>query len=320
MAMAYRAGARVINAEYIQFHPTTLALPGADNFLISEATRGEGARLVTPDGRHFMDEYAPEWGDLAPRDVVSRAIHNEMLTHGFPHVLLDLAGAMPAERIRDRFPKIYATCLDYGLDITAQPIPVVPAAHYSCGGVQVDLWGRTTIDGLYAVGEVSCTGIHGANRLASTSLLEGLVWGHRAGSDIAGRGHLARVAAKEIPPWQDVSTGDAADPVLVQRDTHNIQDVMWLYVGLSRNSRRLLRALRELNQLWGTIDEFYRSTRLTDSLIGLRNMAQVAWIVTLAARHNRESRGVHYREDAASHDFAGLYDAEGPLPSTVSEF
>lgn len=320
MAMAYRAGARVINAEYIQFHPTTLALPGADNFLISEATRGEGARLVTPDGRHFMDEYAPEWGDLAPRDVVSRAIHNEMLTHGFPHVLLDLAGAMPAARIRGRFPRIYATCLEYGLDITAQPIPVVPAAHYSCGGVQADLWGRTTIDGLYAVGEVSCTGIHGANRLASTSLLEGLVWGHRAGSDIAGRGDLARVAANQIPPWQDVSTGDAADPVLVQRDTRNIQDVMWLYVGLSRNGRRLLRALRELNQLWGTIDDFYRSTRLTDSLIGLRNMAQVAWIVALAARHNRESRGVHYREDTASHDFAGLCDAEGPLPSTVSEF
>jgi L-aspartate oxidase len=320
LAMAYRAGARVINAEYVQFHPTTLALPGADNFLISEAVRGEGAGLFTPDGRHFMDEYAPDWGDLAPRDVVSRAIHNEMLEHGYPHVLLDLAAAMPPQQIRERFPGIHARCLQHGLDITTAPIPVVPAAHYACGGVQVDSWGRSTICGLYAVGEVSCTGVHGANRLASTSLLEGLVWGDRAGRDIASRGDLVPVNPGDIAPWQAAGPDGSADPVLLHRDTRTIQDIMWLYVGLARNGRRLGRALEELNHLWGTIDAFYRSTRLDDSLIGLRNMAQVAWIVTLAARHNRESRGVHYREDARTHEFAGLYDTEGPLPSVVSEF
>ena len=320
LAMAYRAGARVINAEYVQFHPTTLALPGAANFLVSEAVRGEGAQLFTPEGRHFMDEYSPEWGDLAPRDVVSRAIHEEMLEHGYPHVLLDLAGAMAPENIGERFPGIHATCLQHGLDITSTPIPVVPAAHYCCGGVQVDSWGRSTVQGLYAVGEVSCTGVHGANRLASASLLEGLVWGDRAGRDIATREDLVPLETENIPPWKKSSPGDAADPVLLHRDTANIQDLMWLYVGLARNGRRLGRALKELNHLWGTIDEFYRRTRLDDSLIGLRNMAQVAWLVTLAARHNRESRGTHYREDATIHEFAGLYDTEGPLPSALSEF
>ena len=320
LAMAYRAGARVINAEYVQFHPTTLALPGAGNFLISEAVRGEGARLLTPDGRHFMDQYAPDWGDLAPRDVVSRAIHNEMLEHGYPHVLLDLAGAMTPQHIRERFPGIHARCLQHGLDITTAPIPVVPAAHYACGGVQVDSRGRSTICGLYAVGEVSCTGVHGANRLASTSLLEGLVWGDRAGHDIDGRRDLVPVEPGNIAPWQEANPGGSADPVLLQRDATNIQDIMWLYVGLARNGRRLGRALKELNHLWETIDDFYRSARLDDGLIGLRNMAQAAWIVTLAARHNRESRGVHYREDAKTHEFAGLYDTEGPLPSVISEF
>ena len=320
LAMAYRAGARVINAEYVQFHPTTLALPGADNFLISEAVRGEGAQLFTPDGRHFMDEYSPKWGDLAPRDVVSRAIHKEMLEHGYPHVLLDLAGAMTGKNIVKRFPRIHTTCLQHGLDITSAPIPVVPAAHYCCGGVQSDLWGRSTVQGLYAVGEVSCTGAHGANRLASASLLEGLVWGDRAGRDIASREDLAPVDPGIIVPWQASGLGDAPDPVLLHRDTLNIQDIMWLYVGLARNGRRLGRALKELNHLWGTIDEFYRSTRLDDSLIALRNMAQAAWLVTLAARHNRESRGVHYREDASIHEFADLYDTEGPLPSAISEF
>ena len=284
LAMAYRAGARVINAEYIQFHPTTLAVPGADNFLISEAVRGEGARLYTPDGRHFMDTYAPKWGDLAPRDVVARAIHHEMLEHGYPHVLLDLASAMPADRIPERFPTIYATCREAGIDITAEPIPVVPAAHYFCGGVQVDLWGRSSLEGLYAVGEVSCTGVHGANRLASTSLLEGLVWGDRAGRDIAARDDLHLVAADDIPPWQDVSEGDAADPVLVYRDSRMLQNIMWLYVGLARNTHRLSRALQDLNHLWGMIDEFYRSTRLNDQP---RRPAEYG-----ASRLDRHARGV----------------------------
>jgi L-aspartate oxidase len=320
LAMAYRAGARVVNAEYIQFHPTTLAIPGTDNFLISEAVRGEGGRLYTLDGRHFMDRYAPQWGDLAPRDVVARAIHHEMITHGYPHVLLDLASQMEADHVRERFPTIYARCLEAGVDITAEPIPVVPAAHYFCGGVLVDEWGRTTIEGLYAVGEVSCTGVHGANRLASTSLLEGLVWGDRAGRDIAARNDLCPVVEDKIPPWEDVGNNALADPVLVYRDRRTIQTIMWLYVGLARNTRRLVRALRDLNHLWGVIDHFYRATRLSDSLIGLRSLAQAAWVVTLAAWHNRQSHGAHYREDAQTEDFASLYDTEGLLPSVEPDF
>ena len=318
LAMAYRAGAQVINAEYIQFHPTTLAVPGADNFLISESVRGEGARLYTPDGRHFMDDYAPRWGDLAPRDVVSRAIHHEMLEHGYPYVLLDLASVMDAGRIRNRFPTIYDACLTAGVDIAHEPVPVVPAAHYFCGGVKVDDRGRSTLDGLYAIGEVSCTGVHGANRLASTSLLEGLVWGHRAGDDIAHRDDLVRISGEDIPPWRDVSEGAGADPVLVYRDSRTIQNIMWFYVGLARSTHRLTRALKDLNHLWGVIDEFYRSTRLNDRLIGLRNLAQAAWIVTLAAWHNRESRGAHYREDAQISEFASRFDTEGPLPNSVA--
>ncbi|MDY0019265.1 MAG: L-aspartate oxidase [Anaerolineae bacterium] len=320
LAMAYRAGARVINAEYIQFHPTTLAVPGANNFLISEAVRGEGARLMTPDGRHFMETYAPKWKDLAPRDVVARAIHHEMLDHSYPHVLLDLASVMPATRIQERFPSIYTTCLQAGIDITAEPIPVVPAAHYFCGGVLADSWARTTIEGLYAVGEVSCTGLHGANRLASTSLLEGLVWGSRAGQDIASRDDLTHVDEAQIPQWRDVSEGVGPDPVLVYRDSRTIQNIMWLYVGLARNTHRLARALRDLNHLWGDIDEFYRSSRLNDNLIGLRNMAQAAWIVTSAAWHNRGSRGTHYREDAEDYEFAGFEDTEGLPPNVIAEF
>ncbi len=312
LAMAHRAGARIVNAEYIQFHPTTLAVPGADNFLISEAVRGEGGRLLTPDGRHFMEQYSPRWVDLAPRDVVARAIHHEMIQHGYPHVLLDLAGQMPADQIQARFPTIYATCLKAGVDISAEPIPVVPAAHYACGGVLVDEWGRTTIDGLYAAGEVSCTGVHGANRLASTSLLEGLLWGDRAGQDIARRRDLAAIGPDEVPPWEHVGNGAVADPVLVYRDQRTIQNVMWLYVGLARNTRRLARALSDLNHLWEEIDSFYRATRLSDDLIGLRNLAQAAWVVTRAAWHNRRSRGAHYREDAQELDFVRLYDTEAP--------
>jgi L-aspartate oxidase len=315
LAMAYRAGARVVNAEYVQFHPTTLAVPGADNFLISEAVRGEGGQLYTPDGRRFMECYAPHWGDLAPRDVVARAIHQEMIEHGFPHVLLDLASHMEPDRIRERFPTIYAACLEAGIDITAEPIPVVPAAHYSCGGVLVDGHGRTTLEGLYAVGEVSCTGVHGANRLASTSLLEGLVWGDRAGRDIVARDDLRRLPENELPPWEDVGTNALADPVLIFRDRRTIQYIMWLYVGLTRNTHRLARALRDLNHIWEAIDDFYRTTRLNDDLIGLHNMAQAAWVVTRAAWHNRQSRGAHYREDAQTDEFASLYNTntlEGP--------
>ncbi len=310
LAMAYRAGARVVNTEYIQFHPTTLAVPGAENFLISEAVRGEGARLLSPDGRHFMEEVAPKWGDLAPRDVVARAIHHEMLTHGYPYVLLDLSGIMLPEHIQSRFPAIYTRCLELGIDIAREPIPVVPAAHYLCGGILVDEFGRSSINGLYAVGEVSCTGLHGANRLASTSLLEGLVWGYRAGEDISRRNDLKILKPSMVPPWE-AAEAPFPDPVLVYQDRQAIQNLMWLYVGLSRNQERLSRALRDLNHLWETIEEFYRTTALNDDLIGLRNMAQAAWIVTLSAWHNKQSRGTHFREDATLQENPSAWNQGG---------
>lgn len=297
LAMAYRAGARVINAEYVQFHPTTLAVADGEGFLISEAVRGEGGRLFTPDGRRFMEDYAPEWGDLAPRDIVSRAIHREMVEHDYPHVLLDIHSVLPAERIRERFPTIYAQCMDLGIDITNQPIPVVPAAHYFCGGVWADAWGRTTVENLYAVGEVACTGIHGANRLASTSLLEGLVWGDRAARDIVKRGDLSVVKADNVPCWEEAGTEEDADPALIWRDMRTIQHTMWHYVGLVRSARRLARALRDLTHLNQDIDSFYRVTRLNDALIGLRHSVQAALIVAGAAQHNRQSRGCHYRDN-----------------------
>jgi L-aspartate oxidase len=297
LAMAYRAGARVINTEYIQFHPTVLATPEGEGFLISEAVRGEGGRLLTPDGRLFMADYAPDWKDLAPRDIVARAIHHQMIENGYPHVLLDIGSVMPADQIQARFPTIYAHCLALGLDITRQPIPVVPAAHYFCGGVWTDEWGRTTVSNLYAVGEVSCTGIHGANRLASTSLLEGLVWGDRAGQDIAARPVAPVPGVEEMPRWEEEGLDEEADPALIWRDQRTIQHTMWHYVGLVRSARRLDRALQDLRHLREEIDDFYRSTRLNDALIGLRHSVQAAIIVAEAAQHNRTSRGCHYRDD-----------------------
>ncbi len=302
LAMAHRAGARIINAEYVQFHPTALAVPGAEGFLISEAVRGEGGVLLSPDGRAFMADYSPEWKDLAPRDVVARAIPHQMEMHGYSHVLLDIATHMPADRIRARFPNIYTTCLKAGVDISREPIPVVPAAHYSCGGVWVDEWGRTTIQNLYDVGEVSCTGLHGANRLASTSLLEGLVWGNRAAQHIAAQAGRSfdTPGFDNVPPWDESGLIADADPALIQGDMHTIQNIMWHYVGLVRSADRLSRAIRELRHLWNEIETFYRTTKLSDGLIGLRNAIEVALIVAQAARHNRQSRGCHYRQDSVS--------------------
>jgi L-aspartate oxidase len=298
LAMAYRAGARVINAEYIQFHPTVLAVADGEGFLISEAVRGEGGRLLTPDGHPFMANYAPKWGDLAPRDVVARAIHHEMIEHGYPHVLLDICSAMPPNDIQARFPTIYARCRELGIDITRQPIPVVPAAHYFCGGVWTDGWGRSTVRNLYAVGEVACTGVHGANRLASTSLLEGLVWGNRAAQNISASGSLHIVGPEDVPPWEEEGLEEEADPALIWRDRRTIQHTMWHYVGLVRSAGRLTRALRDLSHLKQDIDSFYRATRLNDALIGLRHSVEAALIVAQAAHHNRQSRGCHYRDDS----------------------
>jgi len=292
-AMAARAGARLVNMEYVQFHPTTLYHPAAGRFLISESLRGEGAELVTSDGRPFMTKYHP-LGALAPRDIVARAIHQEMLERGDHCVYLDLSpSGMTPERIRERFPHIYTTCAQFGLDITQQPIPVVPAAHYECGGILVDEFGRTNIRRLYAVGEVACTGLHGANRLASTSLLEGLVWGYHAAHHLAEQ-NFPRPAC-EIPAWQD-ETGEV-DPALIAQDETVIRHTMWNYVGLTRSQRRLERAREGLGHLASMIEKFYRYARLTDPLLGLRNMVEVAQLVTQAAWHNKESRGCHFRED-----------------------
>jgi L-aspartate oxidase len=301
LAMASRAGARIINAEYIQFHPTALAVPGAEGFLISEAVRGESGILLTPEGQPFMENYSPEWKDLAPRDVVARAIHMEMESHGYSHVLLDIATHMEADALKARFPNIYAECMRVGIDITREPIPVVPAAHYSCGGIAVDEWGHSSINNLYAVGEVSCTGLHGANRLASTSLLEGLVWGSRAGRKIEETlsTKTANIPTREdIPPWDESGLTQDSDPALIQGDMQTIQNIMWHYVGLIRSGDRLSRAIRELRHMQNEIEMFYRKTRLSDGLIGLRNAMEVALIIAQAARHNRQSRGCHYRTDA----------------------
>ncbi len=298
VAMAYRAGANVINAEYVQFHPTALSSSDVTKFLISEAVRGEGGILLTPQGKPFMEKYAPEWKDLAPRDIVARAIYSEMVDKGYPYMLLDIASHQSGVYIKERFPHIYAYCLERNIDITRQPIPVVPAAHYFCGGVQVDLTGRTSIPNLYAVGEVSCTGVHGANRLASTSLLEGLVWGYQAAEDIRTRSPEILLNDRDVPEWNDSGLIYEPDPNLIQGDMHGVRNLMWHYVGLVRSEYRLNRAIRDLRQQWLDIEEFYRKTRLSDGLIGLRNSVQTALIVAYAAHRNRDSRGCHYREDS----------------------
>jgi L-aspartate oxidase len=301
MAMAARAAARITNAEYIQFHPTALAIPGAEGFLISEAVRGEGGVLLDPGGKPFMQKYSPDWKDLAPRDVVARAIHEEMETGGYSHVMLDIGSHLSPETLKARFPGIHAECLRVGLDITREPIPVVPAAHYSCGGIAVDAWGRSSIANLYAVGEVSCTGLHGANRLASTSLLEGLVWGDRAARSIEqslSTQPLQVPTREDVPAWDESGLTTDSDPALIQGDMQTIQNIMWHYVGLIRSGDRLARAIRDLRHLQNEIETFYQKTKLSDGLIGLRNAVQVALIVAHAAHHNRQSRGCHFRVDA----------------------
>jgi L-aspartate oxidase len=273
-------------------------MPGTTKALISEAVRGEGGVLLTPDHEPFMQRYEPEARELAPRDAVARAIYTEMLSGGHPYVFLDIATRRPAAYIRKRFPGIHASCLEHNIDIARQPIPVVPAAHYACGGVLVDLHGRTTLTGLHAVGEVACTGVHGANRLASTSLLEGIVWGSQAAREIRGAKRKAPISERAVPPWDESATSHDADPALIQGDMQSIRSLMWHYVGLLRNEARLNRATRELRRLWVNVEGFYRAAHLTDSLIGLRNMVLSALVFARSAMQNRTSRGCHYREDS----------------------
>ncbi len=293
IAMAYRSGARCINMQYIQFHPTTLFHPSG-RFLITESLRGEGARLVNSRGEEFMKRFHPD-GSLAPRDVVARGIHQWMIESGEPCALLDITHK-PADWIRGRFPGIYEKCKSLDIDITTDPIPVVPAAHYSCGGVAVDELGRSNVKRLRAVGEVACTGVHGANRLASTSLLEGLVWGTRAGEDAA-----CQISSNneyyfpQIAPW--IYEREAVDPALISQDWLTIQQTMWNYVGLVRSTKRLDRAHEILRELHMEIERFYDKAAISDALVGLRNGIQTALAITLAANECRESRGCHYRVD-----------------------
>jgi len=295
-AMAHWAGARIVNMEYIQFHPTSLFHRDADSFLISETVRGEGARLKTKDGRTFMEKYSDR-GDLAPRDEVTRAIYEEMTNSNSNYVLLDLASYAKVD-IKKRFPTIYRTCLKYGIDITQEPIPVVPAAHYCCGGVLVDSWGRTSLRNLYAVGEVSCTGVHGANRLASTSLLEGLVWGTRAAQDIATHFDPALpYEPEEIHPWYYPEKEEAIDPALINQDWLSIRSTMWNYAGIIRTKKRLERAKADLEYLQHRIEKFYREARMDPKVVGLKQGIQVALMITHAALANPVSLGAHFRKD-----------------------
>ncbi len=295
LAMAHRAGAQIINAEYIQFHPTAFFHRDADRFLISESVRGEGAKLCNQQGEYFMERYHP-LGDLAPRDVVARSIWEEMLREGTPCAWLDLS-AIQVD-ITKRFPTIHQTLLKYGVDITRDMIPVVPAAHYFMGGVKVDLLGRTTLQNLYAVGEVACTGVHGANRLASTSLLEALTWGTKAGEDAAHCAGLEEETRFEhVADWRDSGLEGTIDPALIVQDWMTIRTTLWNYAGIVRTSKRLNRALADLNYLTHRIENFYRETKLTDQLIGLRNAIEVARIVTRSALRNPVSTGAHYRVD-----------------------
>ncbi len=293
VAMAYRAGAKIANMEFIQFHPTTLYDSGSPSFLISEAVRGFGAILINSKGEPFMKKY-DERGDLAPRDVVARSIDTELKKSGDECVYLDLSHLDPA-KTKEHFPNIYQRCLQHGIDITGDRIPVVPGAHYSCGGVVTDKSGRSTISGLYAVGEVAMTGLHGANRLASNSLLEAVVYSHKAAT--TRKQKSTNDIPSSIPDWDESGTFNSEEWVLVSHNRKEIQQLMWDYVGIVRSNHRLLRAQRRIQLIQDEVRDFYRRTKVSEGLIELRNLACVADLIIRSALERKESRGLHFTTD-----------------------